>query len=525
MLRLLPIPSTRPLTRLYRTMPSSLNLDPREKLLKDCLVDCARNLHPLEIRFAGGWVRDKLLGLQSNDIDAALSTLSGKDFGQIFLDFYNKHGTKYKEKAAVLGIENTDLNKIVLVEEDAEKSKHLAVAKMKLFGLEVDLVHLRTEVYASDSRTPVVKMGTPEEDALRRDATINALFYNIHTEEVEDFTGKGLEDMKNKIMRTPLEPFQTFSDDPLRVLRLIRFASRLDYDIETAAQTAMKSSPIHHALKMKISRERVRAEIMKALDNPEPAKAARALLYIYQLDLYWACFANPADRSPPSPRNLPQICEFLGNILANDVLSNGLQLHQESPSLAWLLAAYTPWSGQSPRYVCDAIKEGMKATVREAKLLTASITNQSEISRLVSAVLDPRRKPTRGEIGMSLRRWGPTWGHQALFALLCNSQTNPEDASRVYEAFLQHLQSLGLDGNRAIDEKPILDGRKIMDVLGQAKGGPETKVAADLVMEWQFDHPGGDVEECAEMLRGKKSEGFGRGARKREARKDAAAVG
>jgi tRNA nucleotidyltransferase (CCA-adding enzyme) len=73
---------------------------------------------------------------------------------------------------------------------------------------------------------PDVKIGTPLEDALRRDLTINSLFYNINKKEVEDFTGKGIEDLKHGIIRTPLDPLQTFLDDPLRILRTIRFATR-----------------------------------------------------------------------------------------------------------------------------------------------------------------------------------------------------------------------------------------------------------------------------------------------------------
>ncbi len=495
-------------------MTPTLSLDPPEKLLRDCLADCAQTVPPLQIRFAGGWVRDKLLGIRSNDIDAALSTLSGKDFGQVFLEFYEKHGTKYKETANELHIGNTELNKIVLVEEDAEKSKHLAVAKMKLFGLEVDLVNLRTEVYASDSRTPVVEMGTAEEDALRRDATINALFYNIHTDQVEDFTGRGLEDMKNKIMRTPLDPYQTFRDDPLRVLRLIRFAARFDYNIDPAAQTAMKSPEIHQALKLKISRERVRIEIIKALEGPRPAKA---LLYIHNLGLFSSCFADPADSNPPSPppNLLPQTYSHLSEILANDLLSHGLQLHQDSASLPWLLAAYTPWASAKPEDAARAIKEGLKATVREAKLLTSAISNRPAISALVSHVAKPDTPTTRSTIGMSLRRWGPFWGHQVLFALLVELQTNSSSTTPLhhYEAFLQHLQAIGLDGTKALDEKHLIDGRRIKALLDRgAKGGPANKFAADLVMEWQFDHPGAgarEVEECESMVRRRREEILG----------------
>lgn len=489
--------ASRTFVRFHYSMVPSLKLDPREKLLRDCLAECAQSVPPLEIRFAGGWVRDKLLGQQSDDIDAALSTLSGKDFGQVFLEFYHEHGAKYRTEAARLGIDNGELNKIVLVEEDAEKSKHLAVAKMKLFGLEIDLVNLRTEVYASDSRTPEIKMGTAEEDALRRDATINALFYNIHTEQVEDFTGKGLDDMKNRIMRTPLDPHQTFTDDPLRVLRLIRFASRLGFEIDPAARLAMQDSTIHQALKLKISRERVRTEIMKAFsfDVPKPAKA---LQLIHELNLFSSCFADPQDAHPPLPENLPESCTFLGNILANDVLYNGLQLHQESSALPWLLLAYTPWrcDGQpKPKEGCQAIKEGMKATAQEAKLLTDCLTNLFDIACLIMKIFLSENPVRRGEVGMSLRRWGPTWGHQVLFYLLCSTSRN--DA---VETFLLRLQELGLEGTKALEEKPLLDGRRIIEVL-RRKPGPGIKYATDLVMEWHFDNPGGAVAECEKMLR------------------------
>lgn len=492
-------------------MAPSLSLDPREKLLKDCLVECAHGLPPLEIRFAGGWVRDKLLGHQSKDIDAALSTLSGKDFGQFFLEFYEQNGAKYKEEATRLGIDNMELNKIVLVEEDAEKSKHLAVAKMKLFGLEVDLVNLRTEVYASDSRTPVMKMGTAKEDALRRDATINALFYNLQTEQVEDLTGRGLQDMENKIMRTPLEPYQTFRDDPLRVLRLIRFASRLDFEIDPTAQLAMKDPQIHQALKSKISRERVRAEIIKALEGPGPAKA---LLYIHELNLFSSCFAQPMDPTPPSPDRLPQTYESLIKIMTNSFLSTSLQLKTPNTlALPWLLAAYTPWSSLPPKQASLAIKEGLKATVRESKLLSACITHLPQITSLISAVSTSppeTNQPTRGQIGMSLRLWGPTYPHQILFALLCNPQltTNAD-----VETFLHHLETLDLQGTKALDQKPILDGREIKKILfpTSEKGGPANKVAAEMVMEWGFDHQGAGKEECAEMLRGRKGEILGKG--------------
>jgi len=70
----------------------------------------------------------------------------------------------------------------------------------------IDLVNLRSETYSDISRVPTIEIGTPEQDALRRDLTINSMFYNINENKIEDYTGKGLDDLKNKILRTPLEP-------------------------------------------------------------------------------------------------------------------------------------------------------------------------------------------------------------------------------------------------------------------------------------------------------------------------------
>jgi tRNA nucleotidyltransferase (CCA-adding enzyme) len=86
---------------------------------------------------------------------------------------------------------------------------------MKIEGKFVDFVNLRSEKYTEESRIPAIEMGTPQEDASRRDITINSMFYNIQTGEVEDWLGNGMEDLKNGYVRTPLDPKITFEDDPL----------------------------------------------------------------------------------------------------------------------------------------------------------------------------------------------------------------------------------------------------------------------------------------------------------------------
>ena len=79
-----------------------------------------------------------------------------------------------------------------------------------------------------------MQFGTPEQDAMRRDFTINSLFYNINESRVEDLTHRGLEDLRQGLLRTPLAAMETFMDDPLRVLRAVRFGTRFGFELEAS---------------------------------------------------------------------------------------------------------------------------------------------------------------------------------------------------------------------------------------------------------------------------------------------------
>ena len=93
-----------------------------------------------------------------------------------------------------------------MIKANSDKSKHLETATIRVGDVFIDLVNLRCETYSEDSRVPQVDIGTPEQDAFRRDLTINSMFYNINANTVEDFTGKGIQDLKDKVLRTPLDP-------------------------------------------------------------------------------------------------------------------------------------------------------------------------------------------------------------------------------------------------------------------------------------------------------------------------------
>ncbi|KAF9934850.1 hypothetical protein FBU30_010823 [Linnemannia zychae] len=232
----------------------------------------------VQLRIAGGWVRDKLLGLTCHDLDIGIDTMMGYDFALLVNDYMESIG---EEKRSIAKIAT-----------NPEKSKHLETATMIVLGMPLDFVNLRSEVYDDASRIPSeITFGTPSEDAYRRDFTINALLYNIHTRTVEDFTGRGLEDLKQGLVRTPLEPFETFWQDPLRVMRCIRFAARFNFKIVDEAKTAILDPRIKNALKTKISKERIGAELDKMIDDG--AGRSIAIQLLHDLDLYDVVFAPP----------------------------------------------------------------------------------------------------------------------------------------------------------------------------------------------------------------------------------------
>lgn len=245
---------------------TTITLTPRESQLRRLLLDVAHYINDskeveeaVELRFAGGWVRDRLLGVQSHDIDTAINSMTGYAFSSKLKEYL-----KTPENLKKHSLEVEDVGNLHKILANPEKSKHLETTTTKLLGFDLDFVNLRKETYCEDSRNPQVEYGTPEEDALRRDATINALFYNLHTDKVEDFVG-GLEDLQSGLIKTPLEPHQTFVDDPLRVLRLIRFASRYGFRIDDDCEATMCEPSVLNSLQLKISRERVGVEVEKML--------------------------------------------------------------------------------------------------------------------------------------------------------------------------------------------------------------------------------------------------------------------
>jgi tRNA nucleotidyltransferase (CCA-adding enzyme) len=136
-----------------------------------------------------------------------------------------------------------------------------------------------------------MEIGTPKEDAARRDLTINALFYNVNTNYIEDYTGTGLKDLEEKIVRTPLAAFKTLEDDPLRALRAIRFACRFNFKMEEDLVKSCADPRVHEALKNKVSYERINTEFDAMMIHP---LASKAIVMLYEMGLIKLVFPLPS---------------------------------------------------------------------------------------------------------------------------------------------------------------------------------------------------------------------------------------
>ena len=190
----------------------------------------------------GGYVRDFYLGRPSTDIDVVVV---GSGIG-----LAEELGRELRTKVSVY--------------------KTFGTAALRTRGVEVEFVGARKESYVRDSRKPQVEAGTLEDDQRRRDFTINAMAWSLAEEDfgrlVDPFDG--MSDLEECVIRTPCDPDVTFSDDPLRMMRAVRFASQLGFTIEGETFDAIRRNA--HRIRI-VSRERIAAELNKIVLSPVPS--------------------------------------------------------------------------------------------------------------------------------------------------------------------------------------------------------------------------------------------------------------
>lgn len=212
-----------------------------------------------EAYVVGGYVRDLLLNRPSKDIDFVCVG----------------SGIKLAKQVAGL-IEGEEVNLAVF--------KNFGTAMLRYGYREIEFVGARKESYRRDSRKPIVEDGTLEDDQNRRDFTINALAISLNPgnygELIDPFDG--LKDLKSKMIRTPLDPGVTFSDDPLRMMRAVRFASQLNFDISPETFDAIA---VHKSRIEIVSMERIADELNKVILSPTPSYGFKLLYHSGLLEL------------------------------------------------------------------------------------------------------------------------------------------------------------------------------------------------------------------------------------------------
>ncbi|XP_023540068.1 putative CCA tRNA nucleotidyltransferase 2 [Cucurbita pepo subsp. pepo] len=452
-----------------------------------------------QLRVAGGWVRDKLLGKDCYDIDIALDNMLGSEFVD-----------KVREYLLTVGEEAQG---VAVIPCNPEQSKHLETARMRIFDIWIDFVNLRCEEYSENSRIPTKqKFGTAEEDAYRRDLTINSLFYNINSSLVEDMTKRGISDLKFGKIVTPLPPKATFMDDPLRVLRAIRFCARFEFTLDEELKVAASCEEVKAALATKISRERIGVEIDLMMAGNQPVKA---MSYICDLTLFWTVFTLPSNTEP----EIPDVCNRLC-IACQEATWNLLQLikcvtfNDEQKRLSMYAALFLPIrkftfkdkKSKKIPVVNHIFRESLKRKVSDAETVVQLHHALEKFLTLIPLLVSkeeiqpngvdwgvecadvPDTSRIRVLTGLLLREIKDFWPVALLLATLLypanvdytedllNRRFELEKRTELFDVAYNEIVKLGLQN--VWEVKPLVNGKEIMNILQLKSGGP-------LVREWQ----------------------------------------
>ena len=220
----------------------SITLTPHESIIIKQVAEAASTLG-VQAFVVGGFVRDKLIGRTCKDIDI------------VCLGDAIELAKAYQQ--------------MLPSKPHLSWFKNFGTAHLNVDGYDVEFVGARKESYLSHSRNPIVEPGSLQDDQERRDFTINALAFEVSDNELKIIDPfNGIKDLEDLLIRTPSAPEKTFSDDPLRMMRAIRFASQLGFDIQS--ETWLGIVDASHRIKI-ISQERITDELNKIILSPKPS--------------------------------------------------------------------------------------------------------------------------------------------------------------------------------------------------------------------------------------------------------------
>ena len=433
----------------------------------------------------GGCVRDELMGGEIKDIDLCVSLPSGGiRFAEWLRD--NRHAMKGVTVYPNYGT---------------------AMLRLKAFpDVELEFVQTRKEKYIDHScRNPETAFGSIEDDCMRRDLTINALYCNVSTGEIVDITDKGKDDIRNRVIRTPAAPDLTYDDDPLRILRCIRFASRYGWEIESETFDGMLRNVQRLAI---ITKERVKDELDKMLTCQHPVMAMELLRKTGAMHYVIPELEETYD--------MTQNEYHFGTVWEHTL---AVMEHLKSDRLELRMAALLHDIGKIRVRTIDQMSKVhfLKHELASANMIDELLRPLKYSNDFISEVTFLVKHH------MACKTWGYECEHMKAKKLrklqyLCGTEERFRDLMMLIEAdnnahaadrcmplqvelILQHTEKMKAEGSAMFGYKLPLTGKDVMEIKG-IKPGPEVKECLDYLLKLAFSNPLRDKEETIKHLRG-----------------------
>ena len=429
----------------------------------------------------GGLIRDSLLNLplDTADVDIVVDIKNG---GMLFANYMTIKHQCYAAGTNPVVFETYGTAKFQLYRDE------------ELKDIKIECVQTRKEQYHKESRNPDTVFGTIEEDAKRRDLTINSLYYNISTEKIHDYNN-GIDDLVNQVIKTPTDPDIVFNDDPLRILRVIRFSTRLGWGIEKDTWMGMVKNA--HRIKI-ISQERISDEISKILLCNKPSVGIRKMYYCGILhrvmpDIYDTTYAfesrNPMVSTFDHTMNvLDTVQPYLENRLAalfHDVgkIIEGVKKNDASID----------------RFSADIASDDLKAMkfpYRIIKSVETAIMLHRGFANYADGVLPPDKK-IRKFINLTGDDLGATVDLMNANNIHC---TYGKKKMQVLD-ILNRIEEME-DAEKASNIKLPINGNDIMKEFN-LKGGPNIGILIEAVKDAYFENPNMTKDEAFGIVENK----------------------
>lgn len=410
-----------------------------------------------KVFLAGGAVRDEVMGRTPKDIDLLINAPNG---GILFADWITKK----------LGIYVDGKNPVVYPRFGTAM---FTLRKIKHDGVDISFVEIecvmpRKEEYLKGNRKPIVSQGTLKDDVNRRDFTINSLLKDLSSGEILDLTGMGKNDIRDGIVRTPLNPDVIFDEDPLRMLRAIRIIVKYNWTLPLFMIRSLKKN----AKKLQyISQERIQSELNKMLLTDNPDKAIR-LLQIFGLSKYifpeldkligmkqnkhhqYDAMRHSLEVLKNTPKDLitrlSGLLHDIGKSKTREIIDHEVHFYDHEEVGAYM-ARDILHRLRYPREICDAV-----FLIINNHMRTKPSGDEGEIS-------DRTLRKLKMDLGPHLER---TLDLIHADNISHSAQSNmPNQISNIRRRFKELEEK-----DKGINIKPPLNGNDIMEILGITKG-------------------------------------------------------